>query len=129
MFSQKQFGDVCLIYIVLFASLFVVDGRIVDESCCKIVATNNGLVRGQIKKTFLNEKLYYAYQGIPFGRAPVGELRFKVKKRTKQIAYTQFMHENVENFRKIFIPYLFCFVCVFVIVIYFVGKKKKNKIK
>lgn len=44
-----------------------------------IANTTNGLVQGRLHYTLFYRNPYYAYKGIPFGKPPVGELRFKVK--------------------------------------------------
>lgn len=43
------------------------------------VSTDNGRVRGKLNETIFDKKLYYSFRGIPFGKAPIGELRFKVR--------------------------------------------------
>lgn len=42
------------------------------------VVTKTGVIRGKLQKTIWYNKSYYSYKGIPYGKAPVGELRFKV---------------------------------------------------
>lgn len=44
----------------------------------KVVNTEHGLVRGKLNTTFLEAKPYYYFKGIPYAKAPIGELRFKV---------------------------------------------------
>lgn len=44
----------------------------------KTVSTEYGLVRGRLEMTYLNQKPYYAFKGIPYASPPIGELRFKV---------------------------------------------------
>jgi len=46
---------------------------------CPVVTTTVGKVRGRLlNKAKTNEaKQVYAYLGIPFGKPPVGELRFE----------------------------------------------------
>lgn len=41
------------------------------------VTTNNGPVIGR-KRMSVKDKEYYSFQGIPFAKPPVDELRFKV---------------------------------------------------
>lgn len=43
-----------------------------------IVNTQSGRVRGRQRMTLFNRKSYYSFEGIPYAKAPVGELRFKV---------------------------------------------------
>lgn len=43
------------------------------------VSTGNGRIRGKLNETLFDKKPYYSFRGIPFGKAPIGELRFKVK--------------------------------------------------
>lgn len=42
-----------------------------------IVHTKNGQVMGTIESTLLDHRKYYAFRGIPYGRAPIDALRFK----------------------------------------------------
>lgn len=44
----------------------------------RIVETKSGRVRGIRKQTLLNEVEYYSFKGIPYAKAPIGKLRFKV---------------------------------------------------
>lgn len=44
----------------------------------KIVMTENGAVRGRLDVTYLHQKPYYAFRGVPYAKPPVGDLRFKV---------------------------------------------------
>lgn len=42
-----------------------------------VVATNYGRVRGLQRKTVYDQELYYAFEGIPYAKPPLGELRFR----------------------------------------------------
>lgn len=42
-----------------------------------IVKTTQGLVKG-IRKTSILGKYFYRFRGIPYAKAPIGDLRFKV---------------------------------------------------
>ncbi|KAH8374614.1 hypothetical protein KR200_002010 [Drosophila serrata] len=42
-----------------------------------VLDTNYGQVRGLQRKTLYDEELYFAFEGIPYAKPPVGELRFK----------------------------------------------------
>ncbi|XP_030558837.1 esterase B1-like [Drosophila novamexicana] len=42
-----------------------------------IVTTKFGRVRGLQRKTIYDEELYYAFEGIPYAKPPLGELRFR----------------------------------------------------
>ncbi|XP_068155848.1 esterase B1 [Drosophila tropicalis] len=43
----------------------------------EVVDTKYGQVRGLQRKTVYDEELYYAFEGIPFAKPPVGDLRFR----------------------------------------------------
>ncbi|XP_001359777.4 esterase B1 [Drosophila pseudoobscura] len=42
-----------------------------------VLDTENGQVMGLQRKTLYDEELYYAFEGIPYAKAPIGELRFR----------------------------------------------------
>ncbi|XP_046687969.1 esterase 6-like, partial [Homalodisca vitripennis] len=42
------------------------------------ISTKQGRLRGLVKKSIgRSNKLYYSFQGIPYAKPPVGNLRFK----------------------------------------------------
>lgn len=43
-----------------------------------IVYTRSGAIRGCQRMTLFNRKPYNSFEGIPYAKAPIGELRFKV---------------------------------------------------
>lgn len=43
-----------------------------------VVETNSGKVKGIKVKSILKNEQYYSFLGIPYGKPPVGELRFMV---------------------------------------------------
>ncbi|KAH8264049.1 hypothetical protein KR038_001812, partial [Drosophila bunnanda] len=43
----------------------------------KVICTRDGQVRGLRRRTLYDEEFYYAFEGIPFAKPPVGELRFR----------------------------------------------------
>lgn len=49
-----------------------------DDANFKVIEIENGSVRGKKKLTIFEKKAYYSFKGIPYGQAPIGELRFKV---------------------------------------------------
>lgn len=48
-----------------------------NEFCT--INTKSGPIRGKINHTLFDKLPYYSFRGIPFGKPPVGNLRFKVK--------------------------------------------------
>ena len=44
----------------------------------QVVQTTDGLVRGKIATTIIENREFYEFKGIPFAKPPVGNLRFKV---------------------------------------------------
>ena len=44
----------------------------------KIVATENGIIRGICNKTLIKGVDYCWFKGVPYAKSPVGELRFRV---------------------------------------------------
>lgn len=43
-----------------------------------LVQTASGPIRGKSASTIFDNKLYYAFKGIPYAEPPIGNLRFKV---------------------------------------------------
>lgn len=43
-----------------------------------IVITKSGQLVGKITTTLLDKRKFFSFQGIPYGKAPVGPLRFRV---------------------------------------------------
>lgn len=54
-----------------------------NEEFC-VVETNSGRVRGKLNQTLFEKKPYYSFRGIPFAKAPIGNLRFKVNQKSAQ---------------------------------------------
>lgn len=69
---SKQF----LLFVALIIGVVVVNGESKDQY--KIVETSNGRVRGIRNTTLLNGVPFYAFKGIPYVKAPIDDLRFKV---------------------------------------------------
>lgn len=65
---------ICLIFLAVFTS---VNSNVFDHTVYKTVETNTGLIRGRLNQTFLYQKDYFAFKGIPYAEPPIGELRFK----------------------------------------------------
>lgn len=63
-------------YSILY-TIFMVLNSPGDLDTYKTVVTENGAVRGRLNSTYLEQKLYYAFRGIPYAKPPIGELRFK----------------------------------------------------
>lgn len=80
-----------LIISTLFIILFVLsilpkpadaDSDSSEEDESSIVETESGRVRGRKNYTLYESRQYYEFKGIPYARAPVDELRFKVTHTT-----------------------------------------------
>lgn len=64
-------GKVCLVLCLIFC-IKLVDGNV-------IVETASGKVSGVEVKSIIKDEKYYSFMGIPYGEAPVADLRFKVR--------------------------------------------------
>lgn len=49
-----------------------------DDEEYKVIETKDGKVQGIVETTLFKEVDYFAFRGIPFAKAPIGKLRFKV---------------------------------------------------
>lgn len=49
-----------------------------NSTLVKTVVTENGAIRGQRETSLRKNMEFYAFRGIPYAKAPLGELRFKV---------------------------------------------------
>lgn len=65
------------IYLISIFLICVLNVIIADQY--KIVETYSGEIRGIKKLTFLNKIPFYSFKGIPYAKAPTGDLRFKVR--------------------------------------------------
>lgn len=79
----KTLGGLCAFTMLLFifgaAIVTTIANTDADENVkYKIIETMNGPVRGQNAETLFDGKKYYSYRGIPYAKAPTGDLRFKV---------------------------------------------------
>lgn len=64
---------------LLWLSIFI----LIDFTCAlhddyRTIETNSGFVRGKRGTTLFNHISYYSFKGIPYAKAPIGTLRFKV---------------------------------------------------
>lgn len=62
----------------ILLTLFLVFNASTIAEEYRIVETNSGQIRGVRKTSFLKKVDYYSFKGIPYGKSPTGELRFKV---------------------------------------------------
>lgn len=66
--------------VLLFEITFIVvcATSIVAIDEYRTVETFSGRIRGVKKSSLLKNVEYYSFKGIPYGKSPTGELRFKV---------------------------------------------------
>lgn len=83
MFAIKLAHQLRLVNLIICFELFgyVIPMNISTENFPNsfTVETGNGRVRGKLNETLFDKNLYYSFRGIPYGKALIGELRFKVK--------------------------------------------------
>lgn len=70
---------VLLLIILVIIYLPIESPTSVDTNLYKIIATKNGRVRGKRFETLFKGMPYFAFRGIPYGKAPIGDRRFKVR--------------------------------------------------
>lgn len=64
------------LFVFLYCSPVVAQENSSDEFC--LVNTRSGPIRGKLYHTQFEKLPFYSFRGIPFGEAPIGNLRFKV---------------------------------------------------
>lgn len=57
-----------------------------------VIKTENGKIKGRIDYTVEKNKTYYAFQGIPYAKSPIGDLRFQVNLNIHQHTYLKFFN-------------------------------------
>lgn len=78
--AQVIWSKISVVFIYFyFALVIATESSNNDDEFCTI-GTNSGRVRGKRNQTLYDETRYYSFRGIPFGKAPIGDLRFKVIK-------------------------------------------------
>lgn len=81
--SQYEIGsntkEMYYFKLLFIQSMLVIAGVVQAYDKFKVVETDNGAVRGVRNTTLLNGVLFYSFRGIPYAKAPIGDLRFKVK--------------------------------------------------
>lgn len=66
----------CFKLMLLLILLHLVNSELDNQY--KVVETLNGAIRGIRNTTFFNGVPFYSFKGIPYGKAPINDLRFKV---------------------------------------------------
>lgn len=64
----------CGLFLICIVTNAVAD----DINEYRIVETNTGQIRGIRKTSMLKKTDFYSFKGIPYAKAPIGHLRFKV---------------------------------------------------
>lgn len=69
---------IVILFVFCLCSQAVTQGSSSDNDQTCTVITNGGQIRGKLNRTLFDETPHYSFRGIPFGKPPVGDLRFKV---------------------------------------------------
>lgn len=88
------------LYLVLLLLNNFQDGTAVKNDSSPVVTTPLGGIKGTYKESF-SGRIYGAYEGIPYARAPIKERRFMVN-----FVYLFFHHSIVAHASLIFVLYL-----------------------
>lgn len=100
----------------LIASLFLVtitwNGILCDKTV-KLVL-DQGVLSGTVETSFLEQKAYHAFRGIPYAEPPVGELRFLV---SEIIVFTFVIYQITASILKFLICFLLLAVA-FIFILY-----------
>lgn len=63
---------------ILLCSSLISHAESTEITEYKLINTASGVIRGKADVTIFNGRKYFAFKGIPYANAPVGDLRFKV---------------------------------------------------
>ncbi|XP_043674962.1 juvenile hormone esterase-like isoform X3 [Vespula pensylvanica] len=63
-------------FLILFLKLYLFSWHLVAEFS-PVIQTTKGPVKGLVFTTIRESKKYHSYRGIPYGKSPVGHLRFR----------------------------------------------------
>lgn len=77
-FNRNKMYSICKFLFIIQTTLVLLAGIVHAFDKYKVIETDNGLVRGVRNTTLLNGVLFYSFRGIPYAKAPIGDLRFKV---------------------------------------------------
>lgn len=74
--KKKMFSQyICLV--LLISSLAQIYAATIDDDF-KVINIESGKIRGKLLPSFLDQRKFYSFRGIPYAKPPLGELRFKV---------------------------------------------------
>ncbi|XP_031636635.1 esterase B1-like isoform X2 [Contarinia nasturtii] len=80
---SRNCGGMIMLAVIVFVVCLINSGESVEY---KIVKTKNGAVRGISDTTMMKNVSFYSFKGIPYAKAPIGELRFKAPEPDKSWA-------------------------------------------
>ncbi|XP_031636633.1 esterase B1-like [Contarinia nasturtii] len=80
---SRNCGGMIMLAVIAFLVCLINSGESVEY---KIVKTKNGAVRGISDTTMMKNVSFYSFKGIPYAKAPIGELRFKAPEPVKSWA-------------------------------------------
>lgn len=63
---------------LLLQTVLISTGIVQAHNKYKVIETDNGSIRGVRNTTLLNGVIFYSFRGIPYAKAPIADLRFKV---------------------------------------------------
>lgn len=69
---------------IIFFSLILGYGSLINGKLTSIVDTDKGPIRGEIVRSVQKLVEYSAFRAIPYAKSPIGQLRFKVLFETKK---------------------------------------------
>lgn len=68
---------VFMIFVSILSVIYGLSNAAISGTQLPLVRIEDGQVQGAVEETLLDKREYYSFKGIPYGRSPVGSLRFK----------------------------------------------------
>lgn len=98
---MKMVCSIEAVFVLLLSVVLIAWGNVNNYEQFCTIDTRNGPLRGKLNRTLYDEVPYYSFRGIPFGKPPIGYLRFKVNYfLIEKSLFRSFVTENLAEYWK-----------------------------